>query len=93
MRDQLTYEESQQLLEMLSTDDTFRATFTTNPAEALRIIGITEFERVNCLRVQQLADKATIAAARLALTAVLTQKLALTVHSLDQGDGKGVQAA
>ena len=65
-----------QLLEKLSSDDTFRALFLQNPVEALRQAGAPDPEGcAPCMKVTKLADKASIKATNQALVTQLTGNL------------------
>lgn len=58
------------LLDLLSTDDAFRGLFTDNPTAALLQIGLSQpaveaaLRESSCIKVQVLASKQEIAAAR-----------------------------
>jgi putative modified peptide len=71
------------LLDKLSNDDAFRALFQKNPAEALKQVGAPEPENgALCLKVEKLADKASIKASREALIVSLTGTLDLHLPQL-----------
>lgn len=61
--DKLSHQQIDQLLDLLSVDDEFRARFSADPGEALKQIGWTAGSP-ECMRVGILADKAQIIAAR-----------------------------
>lgn len=70
------------LLELLSTDDEFRASFKENAEQALNQIGYTlptGASPLRCTNVDELASKREIAESREALKASLTGTTPLTV--------------
>lgn len=69
------------LLELLSSDDDYRALFAHDRQAALKQIGYTDASHpsVQCTSVDRLASKDEIAAARDELRAYLTSEAALTV--------------
>jgi len=78
------------LLDRLANDDGFRDLFVADPAAALGVLGPeaeTFVAAARCMQVTQLADKATIAAARDSLRAMLTSELAAhNIPDLQVGD-------
>lgn len=76
---------AQRLLSLLSSDDTFREVFSTNPKEALLQAGMTQWQADaalagrSCLFVQTLASKEEIASAKERLMQSLTSHSAHTV--------------
>ncbi|MBD0707261.1 MULTISPECIES: NHLP-related RiPP peptide [unclassified Streptomyces] len=81
------------LLELLATDDSFRALFTADRHTALVQAGLDadpallkEAAELRCLLVDELASKSDIAAAREALTAHLTSDASHTnPHAFEAG--------
>ena len=84
------------LIDLLSTDDTFRALFVSNTMTALQQVGHTAapeddleaFVR-DCASSIQLADKDVIASARAQINTMLTSGTSHIVPQLDAGyDGE-----
>lgn len=63
------------LLDQLSSSDTFRTHFTQQTEQALKDVGATDLSAASCLKVQSLASKAQIQAARERLEAQLTRSM------------------
>ncbi|GHH54143.1 NHLP-related RiPP peptide [[Pseudomonas] boreopolis] len=81
-----------QLLARLSGDDAFRTLFGTDPAAALRELGVSESDAKaavsgeSCLHAKQLASKEEIAGTREALLGYLTAQGSHTVvHAFEAG--------
>lgn len=81
------------LLEKLSSDDSFRSQFSSNPAGALISLGVPEAAANlatsgnSCLCTRNLASKQEIAATREALLSYLTSKGTHTVvHAFELGE-------
>ncbi|MBB3797280.1 putative modified peptide [Xanthomonas arboricola] len=79
------------LIDLLSTDDTFRALFVSNTMTALQQVGHTApeddleaFVR-DCASSIQLADKDVIASARAQINTMLTSGTSHIVPQLDAG--------
>lgn len=97
----LSPEVADRLLDLLSTDDTFRDLFQAEPLTALRSIGYqspipgkmtacglapaAELEPFADCKVENLADKDTIRASRDDIRSMLTSGLAQTAPQLDSG--------
>lgn len=80
------------LLELLSSDDEFRALFMSNPREALSEVGfVNETELASphfCFwGISKLASKSDIAAARKEIRSMLTSGLSQITPNLDAGIG------
>jgi len=85
---------ARRLVDLLSTDDEFRALFSANPGEALLAVGFdsqrqpAEWEVLRvCFAVTALASKEVIAAARHEINLMLTSGLGQLVPALDAGLG------
>ncbi|MBK0025127.1 putative modified peptide [Stenotrophomonas sp. S48] len=85
---------ARRLVDLLATDDTFRAQFSANPGEALLAVGFdaqrqpAEWEVLRvCFAVRELASKEVIAAARDEINLMLTSGMAQLVPALDAGLG------
>lgn len=81
------------LLDMLSSDDKFRALFMSNPRQALLQVGfVNETELASpfgCFwGISKLASKDAIAAARKDIHGMLTKGLAYTTPNLDAGNSQ-----
>lgn len=63
------------LLELLSSDDGFRKRFSESPEEALKEAGATDLSAASCFKVQALASKEQIRAARERLESQLTRSM------------------
>jgi putative modified peptide len=97
----LSAEIADRLLDLLSTDDPFRAQFQTDPLAALRSIGYhsplpgkmtacglapaAQLQPFADCKVENLADKDTIRASRSEIRTMLTAGLAQTAPQLDSG--------
>jgi putative modified peptide len=63
------------LLDLLSSDDDFRKRFAESPEDALKEVGASDLSSARCLKVQALASKAQIQAARERLESQLTRSM------------------
>lgn len=84
----LSLSDAAALLDLLTTDDAFRAAFQANPAEALKQVSEAAAEAaVECAMPGQLASVEELLASRAHLTGHLTEKGMFTVpHCFVAGD-------
>lgn len=84
--------DARRLVDLLASDDTFRAHFSADPIEALMQAGLAPvggFEaaqtRARCLLVGELASKEAIIAARQQIDSMLMQGISQITPALDAG--------
>ena len=83
--------QARQLIDLLATDDAFRAQFSASPLEAMVSAGVIpasvdpKVQAVvkSCCSVGKLASKESIAAARAEIDRMLTSRSSQTVPALD----------